>query len=82
MEESPVSSDEVVGLSSGLILYVISIIRFAITISISKIWDVWSYCNVDLTLENILGLLVVVRAESCRSRDHAVESSSQVWGRV
>lgn len=81
MEESPVSSNEVVGLSSGLILYVISIIRFAITISISKI-GMWSYCNVDLTLQHILGLLVVVRAESCRSRDHAVESSSQVWGRV
>ncbi len=28
MEEGPVSSNEVVGLASGLILYVISIIRY------------------------------------------------------
>lgn len=81
MEESPVSSDEVVGLASGLILYVISIIELAIAISISRI-EICSYCNVDLTLEHILGLLVVVRAESCRSRHNAVESSGQVWGRV
>ena len=77
MEEGPVSSNEVMCLASGLILYGISTIcntDFEISLG--------SYCDVDLTLENILGLLVVVRAVSCRPGHNTVEPSGQVRGRV
>lgn len=41
-----------------------------------------AYGDIDLALEDIFGLLIVVLAVSCRSRDNSVEAGCQVRCRV